>query len=83
MFKFQEGQSVVLREDRPSLGLKAGDTGRVWALYASEPPSYEVTFGHSNDTAFDVTLAEDEVEAVDSRPPGAVGKTSKQQVEAA
>ena len=31
MFKFHEGQSVALQNDYPSLGLKAGDRGVVWA----------------------------------------------------
>ena len=78
MFKFHEGQSVTLREDRPYLGLKAGDTGVVWALYATEPPAYEVTFGRSDDVAFDMTVTEDEVEAVDISAPKAVRKTGKQ-----
>ncbi len=82
MFKFHEGQSVALREDRPSLGLKSGDTGVVWAQYATEPPAYEVTFGRSDDVDFDMTVTEDEVEAVDTSRPTAVGKTGKQQVKA-
>jgi hypothetical protein len=83
MFKFHEGQSVALREDRPSLGLKAGDTGVVWALYATEPPAYEVAFGRSVDVAVDMTDTEDEVEAVDVSAPQAVRKPGKQQVKAA
>ena len=83
MFKFHEGQSVALREDHLSLGLKAGDTGVVWALYATEPPAYEVTFGGSDDVAFDMTVTEEEVEEVDVLAPKAVRKAGKQQVEAA
>lgn len=83
MFKFREGQSVALREGRPSLGLKSGDTGVVWALYTAGPPAYEVTFDRSDDVTLDLTVTDDEVEAVDISTSKAVGKTGKRQVEAA
>jgi hypothetical protein len=67
-FRFKEGDAVQLKVDRPALGLRAGDAGTVWALYALEPPAYEVTFPTENGDAFDVTLTEDELLAVVPSP---------------
>jgi len=61
MFKFHEGAAVALRQDNPTLGLKAGDEGIVWALYDVRPPAYEVTFQVNNGEAFDALVGEDEL----------------------
>ena len=64
MVNFNEGQSVTLRENYPDLGLMAGDTGVIWAAYDTDPRSYEATFFTSSESAFDMTVAEGEIEAV-------------------
>ena len=61
MFKFSEGAQVALKSDKPALGLAAGDTGRVWAFYHSEPLGYEVTFRAQSGEEFDVLMYEDEL----------------------
>ncbi len=61
MFKFSEGAQVAVRIDKPALGLTAGDTGKVWAFYHSEPPAYEVTFRAQNGEEFDALMYEDEL----------------------
>jgi len=81
-FKFHEGESVRLKADHPVLGLKAGDTGRVWALYAAESPSYEVTFHPAEGDTFDVTLSEEELLSANSSP-ASFGISAKQVKEAA
>ncbi len=62
MFHFQEGETVAVKANYPSLGLRAGDTGTVWALYQSEPPAYEVTFRDRDGREFDMTVYEEEIE---------------------
>ena len=83
MFRFHEGQTIMVRNDRPGLGLKAGDIGQVWAMYALEPPAYEVTFRGPDGEPFDVTMTEDELEAEAPPTPEAARKSGKRQVEAA
>ena len=60
-FRFKEGERVRLKEDRPALGLRAGEPGVIGALYALESPAYEVTFGGTDEQAFDLTLTEDDL----------------------
>ncbi|MGI4789524.1 MAG: hypothetical protein ACRYFS_11815 [Janthinobacterium lividum] len=67
MFKFAEGAQVAIKSDNATLGLMAGDIGKVWALYSTEPPAYEVTFC-AQDSEFDALMYEDElVEPVTER----------------
>ena len=44
MFKFAEGERIAIKNDNPTLDLTAGEAGKVWALYDTQPPAYEVTF---------------------------------------
>jgi hypothetical protein len=81
MFEFDEGQSVSLRQDRPNLGLKAGDIGVIWARYANEPPSYEVTFKDAAGQEFDMTLAEDELVNARHNPPRSSRKSGRPAVQ--
>ena len=83
MFKFHEGQCVSLGADYPALGMKAGEIGVVWAIYATDPASYEVTFRRSGDDEFDMTATEGDLVAVDSPTSHVVRKAVKRQVEAA
>jgi len=83
MFKFREGEAVSLRADHPALGIKAGEIGVVWAAYATEPASYEVTFRRSDDDEFDMTVMEGDLLAADSSTSHGVRKAGKRQVEAA
>ena len=61
MFKFSEGAQVAIKNDRPTLGLTAGDIGKGWAFCYSEPPAYEVTFCAQNGEEFDALMYEDEL----------------------
>ncbi len=61
MFKFSEGACVALKNDNPQLGLVAGDTGVVWALYETQPPAYEVTFRTQDGEEFDALTYEEEL----------------------
>ena len=61
MFKFQEGASVTLKDSKPALGLAAGDTGAVWALYDTQPPAYEVLFHSAQNHEFSMVLSEEEL----------------------
>jgi hypothetical protein len=61
MFKFTEGAIVAVKKDNPQLGLVAGDTGVVWAMYDIEPPAYEVTFSPQNGEEFDALMYEQEL----------------------
>ena len=61
MFQFREGECVALKNDNPTLGLIAGETGKIWALYDSHPPSYEVTFCPQNGSEFDALMSEEEL----------------------
>lgn len=61
MSKFSEGAQVAIKSDNLTLGLTAGDTGRVWALYHSEPAAYEVTFCAQSGEEFDALMYEDEL----------------------
>ncbi len=61
MFKFHEGECVALKNDNTSLGLAAGETGTVWAMYDSQPPAYEITFCGREGTEFDALMYEDEL----------------------
>jgi hypothetical protein len=68
-FQFHEGERVALKADRPGLGLRAGAEGVVWALYATEPPAYEVSFRAPDGASFDVTLSGDELLRVTQASP--------------
>ena len=68
MFRFHEGQKVSIKEDRPAGGIRAGDIGKIWALYDTNPVHYEVTFRASDGRDVDITLGENELDAV---PPQA------------
>jgi hypothetical protein len=61
MFKFAEGECVAIRNDNPALGLTAGETGRIWALYDTQPPAYEVTFRAQGSDGFDALMYEEEL----------------------
>ncbi len=61
MFKFAQGAIVAIKNDNPQLGLVAGDTGVVWALYDIEPPAYEVTFSPQIGEEFDALMYEEEL----------------------
>ena len=61
MFKFGEGTRAALKNDNPQLGLLAGDTGIVWALYETQPPAYEVTFRTQDGEEFDALTYEEEL----------------------
>ncbi len=61
MFKFQEGACVAIKSDNPRLGLVAGETGTVWALYETQPPAYEVTFSSQDGGEFDALMYEEEL----------------------
>lgn len=61
MFKFHEGACVAIRGDNPQLGLVAGETGTVWALYETQPPAYEVTFSPQDRGEFDALMYEEEL----------------------
>lgn len=71
MFRFRQGDAVAIREDRLELGLKAGDTGTIWALYTLETLTYEVTFRTKEDDEFDLTLEECELTSENSSGIGA------------
>lgn len=60
-FKYREGEAVRIKEDRPALGLRAGDIGVVWALYEMDSPAYEVSFRNAGGDDFDLTASEDEL----------------------
>ncbi len=79
MFRFNEGERVALCSSYPELGLKAGDTGTIWCLYATDPPQYEVTFRDSAGVEFDMTVEESELRAISAgEPPNKVGKQRTQ-----
>lgn len=59
--EYKENQTIAIRDDHPKLGLKSGDTGRIWALYSTEPPAYEVTFRDADGRDFDMMLYESEL----------------------
>ena len=61
MFKFTEGACVALKNDSPQLGLTTGERGVVWALYDTQPPSYEVTFRAQDGSEFDALMHEEEL----------------------
>ena len=61
MFKFHEGKRVAVKNDNPQLGLVAGETGTIWALYDTQPPAYEVTFSPQDGNAFDALMYEEEL----------------------
>lgn len=61
MFRFHEGACVAVKSDNLELGLSAGETGIVWALYDTQPPAYEVTFSPQSGSAFDALMYEDEL----------------------
>ncbi len=61
MFKFTEGSTVAIKNDNPQLGLIAGDTGVVWAMYDIQPPAYEVTFSPADGDEFDALMYEEEL----------------------
>lgn len=61
--RLKEGDTVALKEDYPSLGLCAGDTGVIWVSYRTTPPAYDVTFRGADGRDFDMVVDEDEVTA--------------------
>ena len=61
MFKYAEGECVAVRENKPEYGLTSGATGKVWALYDTDPPAYEVTFSTEEGDEFDALMDEDEL----------------------
>jgi len=71
MFRYHEGETVAVRQDWPELGLKAGDTGKIWALYTLESPSYEVNFETADGETFDLTLSDAPPAPLESAPIGA------------
>lgn len=60
-FKFSEGARVAIKSDNLQLGLAAGETGRIWALYDTQPPAYEVTFCSQDGGEFDALMYEEEL----------------------
>lgn len=68
MFKFQEGDTVAVKSGSPTLGLAAGDTGTVWAIYDTQPPAYEVICQSSDGDEFSMVLSEDELVASTAVP---------------
>lgn len=66
--RFQVGDAVTLREDRCELGLSKETLGVVWALYATTPPSYDVTFVMADGEEFDAVFSEPEIEMAASQP---------------
>ncbi len=76
MFRFAEGAVVALKNDKPGLELKAGDTGVVWALYEMQPPMYEVTFRDHSGQDFDMTMQENEITEVVTVPRPALAHVS-------
>jgi len=63
MFKFKEGARVRVRHSLAELGLDTNMTGIVWALYETEPNSYEVKFTNREGGSFDILLSEPELAA--------------------
>jgi len=61
MFKFTQGAIVAIKNDNPQLGLVAGNTGVIWAMYEIEPPAYEVTFSPQEGEEFDALMYEHEL----------------------
>ena len=61
MFKFAEGACVAIKNDNLALGLAAGETGKIWALYDTQPPAYEVAFRTQDGAEFDALMHEDEL----------------------
>ncbi len=61
MFKFAEGAHVAIKNDDLVLGLTAGETGKIWALYDTQPPAYEVTFRSQGGDEFDALMYEEEL----------------------
>lgn len=64
VFKFAEGELVKHKEAIPSLKLTAGTVGKVWALYLTEPPGYEVEFPDEDGVNFSMVVFEPELEKV-------------------
>lgn len=61
IFTFAEGATVAVKSDNQQLGLVAGETGVIWALYDIAPPAYEVTFSPQNGDEFDALMYEQEL----------------------
>lgn len=61
MFKFEQGACVAIKNDNAMLGLAAGETGTIWALYDTQPPAYEVTFRTQDSDEFDALMYEEEL----------------------
>ena len=59
--RFRKSAEVAVREDHPDLGLRAGDSGIVWALYDTNPPAYEVAFRDADGVEFDFLMEQDEL----------------------
>ena len=64
MFNFDDGAKVMLINDNPHLGLRAGSIGNVWARYETAPISYEVTFIGDDGIEFDAHILENELAVV-------------------
>lgn len=77
MFKYKENQTIAIRDDHPRLGLRSGDTGRIWALYSTEPPAYEVTFRGADGRDFDMMLYESELTLPRARSRTALSLTQR------
>lgn len=73
MFKFTEGARVAIKEDNLPLGLTAGETGVIWALYETQPPAYEVTFCTRDGEEFDALMYEEELAEPTAKPAVAPG----------
>lgn len=62
--RFNEGDAVTLTVDYyAALNLPPGSQGVIFALYATEPPAYEVTFRDVGGEEFDMPVTEDEITA--------------------
>jgi hypothetical protein len=60
-FKFQEGDSVSLRENYTEL-LPAGSHGSVFCSYTTMPPAYEINFVDITGGKVGVVMYENELE---------------------
>lgn len=73
MFKFTEETRVAIKEDNLQLGMTAGQTGVIWALYETQPPAYEVTFRTRDGEEFDALMYEEELAEPTTKPAVAPG----------
>ena len=61
MRQIGDGDTVVLLLDKPGVDLKKGALGTVWAIYSTDPTSYEVTFTDSKGVVFDYHALNEDV----------------------